>query len=171
MMAFRFALGDIVTYHEGRYRWGPRTGRYRSLAPVSGRGSAILVEDPGKGAAIFPGPDDTGSYDERHATTIEETGLAIRVRVIILQIGRNTHIGVLDCRLDETPIWTGPLSDKLHGYETRDTALIALGRKLNTHLHDLAIHKPALRDQAIDVFARLVARMPPAVQTALLEEH
>lgn len=163
-MNYKFRPGDFVTYRGTRFVWGPKSGRFRTLNPVSGRGSGLLVPADAIGQDVFPGPDDHGVFDERHAVTYEVVRPALRLRLSTLAVGPDSHIGVLDARLEEHPSWTGPLSTKLPAFDSEVALLLVLLRRASGLLQDLSNRRPERKDEAIATIVRMLEQMPDTVR-------
>lgn len=163
-MNYKFRPGDFVTYRGTRYVWGPKSGRYATLNPISGRGSGLLVPADAVGQDIFPGPDDHGIFSERNAVTYQVERPALRLKFATLAIGPSHHIGVLDARLEEHPSWSGPLSTELPVYGSEVTLLLMLLRRASGLLQELSLRSPERKDEAIATIVRMLEQMPDSVR-------
>lgn len=163
-MKYKFRPGDFVIYRGTRYVWGSKAGRFRTLHPVGGRGSGLLVPADAVGQDVFPGPDNMGIFDERHAATYEVVRPALRLRFSTLAVGPGRHIGVLDARLEEHPSWTGPLSTKLQTFDSEVALLLVLLRRASGLLQELSVRRPEQKDEAIAAIVRMLDQMPDTVR-------
>lgn len=95
-MVFSFRRGDRVTYQGKPYLWGSRSGEFRSLVLDLKNSSGPLVREEEVGESIFPGPDDRGAYDAKHAVVLQYDGQRLVAKVYVLRVGKREWIGAFD---------------------------------------------------------------------------
>lgn len=169
--AFEFKIGDPVTLEGKPYYWGQRSGNYRVLRFTPKGGGGILVDSANIGKTIFPGTNEYGSYDDRHAVTLlyrDNIDLSIRVRVI--QIEANSWIGGVDAHYGEVIRRSGGLHPELPRYKTANQVLTVQLREVIEDLARYGQQSEEAKRLAKDSMLGLMNTVAPEIRAAVLGE-
>lgn len=167
--AFDFKIGDPVTHNGKPYYWGPRSGNYRVLRFTPKGGGGILVDFAAIGKTIFPGTNEYGSYDDRHAVVLlyrDNIDLSIRVRVI--QIDADSWIGGVDACYGEVTRRAGGLHPELPRYNSANQALTIQLRDVVNDLVKYGQQSDKAKEAAKEAMVKLMTTVAPEIREAVL---
>lgn len=123
------------------------------------------------GKTIFPGTNEFGSYDERHAVTLlYRNNVDISIRVRVIQAGENTWIGGVDAVYGDDVRRTGVLHPELPHYETADKALTAQLRLVVEDLAKYGKKSDEAKVVAKEALVDLLRTVSPSIREAALKE-
>lgn len=132
---FKFAKDEAVRYKGDRCYWiGRKVGGFRVLASIPGSGSGFLVPESEIGVTVFPAPNESETFDKKHASLIEfKKDRNFYVRIYVLQIAEDG--------------WT-----MAHNIQWRDGGT-------HTPLRDRALpsYEAALKEELVPIIAGLAA--------------
>lgn len=168
--AFDFKIGDPVTHLGKPYYWGPRSGSYRVLRFTPKGGGGMLINSAAL-KTIFPGTNEYGSYDDRHAVTLlyrDNIDLSIRVRVI--QIDADSWIGGVDACYGEVLRRSGGLHPELPRYNSANQALTTQLREVVDELVKYGQRSDQAKAAAKEAMIKLMTTVAPEIREAVLME-
>jgi hypothetical protein len=166
---FEFKIGDPVTFNGRLHYWGPRSGSRRVLRFSRKGGGGILIDPIEVGNTVFPGTNEYGAYEDRHAVILlyrDEEDITIRVRLI--QVAKEIWKGCVDASYGDIARCSGGLHPQLPSYESAKQAFMALLSEVVSDLTSFSRKSEDNRKRAKDALVKLLSNVSPDIREAVL---
>jgi hypothetical protein len=166
---FEFKIGDPVMFNGKLHYWGPRSGNRRVLRFTRKGGGGILIDPCEVGNTIFPGINDYGAYEDRHAVVLlyrDDEEISIRVRLI--QVASQIWKGCIDANYGSVVRRSGGLHPQLPSYDSAKSAFKELMSEVVADLSVFSKHSEDHRNRAKNALVKLLSNVSPDIQEEVL---